>query len=104
MRTTLPAYDRVDFADSTDRPRVVVEWLMSSICNYSCSYCPAALHDGRVRYPDWTTVRSFVQRVRDHYRASDLTFLLTGGEVTTYRQLVPLMKLLGGLGCQVGVV
>jgi organic radical activating enzyme len=94
----------VDFADSADRSRVVVEWLMSSICNYSCSYCPAALHDGRVRYPDWDTVRSFVERVRDHYRDSDLTFLLTGGEVTTYRRLVPLMTLLRKLDCAVAVL
>jgi organic radical activating enzyme len=104
MRTAQTVYDRVDFAESTDRSRVVVEWLMSSICNYSCSYCPPALHDGRVRYPDWQTVQSFVRRVRDHYRVSDLTFLLTGGEVTTYRQLVPLMKLLHELDCDVAIL
>jgi organic radical activating enzyme len=97
-------YDRVDFAERTDRTRVVVEWLMSSICNYSCSYCPAVLHDGRVRYPDWETVRSFVERVREHYGANDLTFLLTGGEVTTYRKLRPLMTLLRELGCDVAVL
>jgi organic radical activating enzyme len=104
MSTTPPAYDRVDFADRTDASRVVVEWLMSSICNYSCSYCPAALHDGRVRYPDWPTVSSFVERVRDHYRDSDLTFLLTGGEVTTYRRLKSLMTLLRERDCAVAVL
>lgn len=77
---------------------------MSSICNYSCSYCPAVLHDGRVRYPDWDTVRSFVGRVRDHYQAKDLTFLLTGGEVTTYRKLRPLMALLRQLDCDVALL
>lgn len=97
-------HDRVDFADSADRARVVVEWLMSSICNYSCSYCPAALHDGRVRYPDWNTVSSFVERVCEHYRASDLTFLLTGGEVTTYRRLRPLLTLLRERDCDVAVL
>lgn len=104
MTTTPSGYDRVDFADRADCARVVVEWLMSSICNYSCSYCPAALHDGRVRYPDWTTVSSFVERVCDHYRDSDLTFLLTGGEITTYRRLVPLMTLLREQGCAIAVL
>lgn len=104
MKAAPREYDRVDFADSADRSRVVVEWLMSSICNYSCSYCPAALHDGRVRYPDWNTVGSFVRRVREHYRAGDLTFLLTGGEVTTYRKLRPLMALLRELDCDVAVL
>jgi organic radical activating enzyme len=98
------SYDQLDFADTNDRSRVVVEWLMSSICNYDCSYCPAALHDGRVRYPDWNTVRSFVTRVQAHYQDSDLTFLLTGGEITTYRKLPALAELLRELGCAVALL
>lgn len=30
-----------------DGRRVVIEWIMSSVCNYTCSYCPTYLHDGR---------------------------------------------------------
>jgi organic radical activating enzyme len=104
METAQHGYDKVDFADGTDRSRVVVEWLMSSLCNYNCSYCPDALHDGRVRYPKWETVHSFVRRLCEHYGDSDRTFLLTGGEVTTYRQLVPLMKLLRELNCAVALL
>lgn len=104
MPAAPPERSRVDFADTADRSRVVVEWLMSSICNYSCSYCPTALHDGRVRYPDWQTVRPFVERVCEHYRDSSLTFLLTGGEVTTYRHLQMLMSLLRELGCDVAIL
>lgn len=104
MTAAPSSYDQLDFSDTSDRSRVVIEWLMSSICNYSCSYCPAALHDGRVRYPDWDTVRSFVGRAREHYRDNALTFLLTGGEVTTYRKLPALAKLLRELGCAVAML
>ena len=41
--------DRISPVSNT----VVVDWSMGSRCNYSCSYCPSVLHDGK---SDWATL------------------------------------------------
>lgn len=94
----------ITFVDDEDRRRVVVEWIMSSVCNYKCSYCPVYLHDGRVRWPRYADIMRFCTRVRDHYAAAPLTFLLSGGEITLFRDLKPLAKELKTLGADVAIL
>jgi MoaA/NifB/PqqE/SkfB family radical SAM enzyme len=45
----------------------VVNWCLGNTCNYSCSYCPAALHDGSNKWPDPEVIKSFIARVKNHY-------------------------------------
>lgn len=92
------------FEDPRDSNRVVVEWLLASVCNYRCSYCPDELHDGRMRWPLWNFVEPFCRRVVEHYRSRDITFLLTGGEPTLYPRLFDLADLLHELGAAVAVL
>ncbi len=94
----------IGFADDQDSRRVVVEWLMSSVCNYSCSYCPVYLHDSRVRWPRYDDIVRFCNRVCDHYAGQRLTFLLSGGEVTLFRDLGRLARHLRQAGAQVAVL
>src|SRR5437879_11920228 len=82
------SYDRLDYQNPADRRRVVVEWEMSSVCNYSCSYCPPQLHDGRVRWPDFDVALQFCRRVFEHYRSLDITFLFSGGTVNHYTRYI----------------
>lgn len=77
----------ISFQDETDARRVVIEWLMSSVCNYSCSYCPTHLHDGRVRWPRYGAIVDFSERVCRHYAPAPTTFLLSGGEITLFPRL-----------------
>jgi len=100
----LPAYDLLDAEHEHDRRRTVVEWIISSVCNYACHYCPEELHDGRVRWPDFDTALRFCHRVADHYRGRDLTFLFTGGEPTLYPRFVDLARQLRGRGAAVAVL
>lgn len=92
------------FEDPRDRNRVVVEWLLSSVCNYRCTYCPDELHDGRLRWPSWDLVEPFCHRVADHYGHDRLTFLLTGGEPTLYPHLFLLADVVHARGGSVAVL
>jgi organic radical activating enzyme len=87
-----------------DRQRVIIEWLLSNVCNYSCSYCPAYLHDGRVRWPRYDDIIRFCRRVVSHYSGKQATFLLSGGEITLYRELPRLAGELRGLGAAVALL
>lgn len=104
VRPALPPYDLLDAEHERDRRRTVVEWIISSVCNYACSYCPEELHDGRVRWPDHDTALRFCRRVSDHYRGRDLTFLFTGGEPTLYPRFIDLAAQLRAWDAAVAVL
>lgn len=99
-----PRPARLQFHDDEDNDRVVIEWIMSSVCNYACSYCPVYLHDGRVRWPRFDDILAFCQRVRAHYAGARLTFLLSGGEITLYRDLGRLAEVLKTLQADVAIL
>lgn len=95
---------RITPAAATDTHRVVVEWIMSSVCNYACHYCPIYLHDNRVRWPDYDSVNRFTRTVAAHYHGRDITFLLSGGEITLWAQLPRMAADLRALGIDVAVL
>ncbi|MFE9328553.1 radical SAM protein [Nocardia sp. NPDC052278] len=95
---------RITPAAAADTGRVVVEWIMSSVCNYACHYCPIYLHDNRVRWPDYDSVHRFTRTVAEHYRGRDITFLLSGGEITLWPQLPRMAADLRALGIDVAVL
>jgi MoaA/NifB/PqqE/SkfB family radical SAM enzyme len=83
---------------------VVVNWCLSNVCNYKCSYCPPDLHNGSTKWPELQTVIDFCQQVIDHYQDRKLYFEFTGGEVTLWQELPQLLDYLKSKGCQVGII
>lgn len=104
--TTTPLRDAVGLrsVDPADENRVVVEWLLSSVCNYACSYCPKDLHDGKLGWLPWEPMELFCRHVAAHYTGRDLTFLFTGGEPTVYKRFLDLASLVRSLGADVAVL
>jgi len=72
----------------------VVDWCLGNTCNQACSYCPSALHDGSVGWPDLETAISFSDKVISHHEAlgRQVHFHLTGGEPTMYKGLIELLR------------
>ncbi|MFQ6331514.1 radical SAM protein (plasmid) [Nocardia sp. CWNU-33] len=95
---------RITPVADTDTNRVVIEWIMSSVCNYACHYCPIYLHDNRVRWPDYDSVHQFVATVAEHYRGNDITFLLSGGEITLWPHLPRMAADLRAHGIDVAIL
>lgn len=84
----------------------LVDWTLGNRCNYACSYCPAALHDGSEAWQPYEAVAAFAARVIDHYAAlgQSLLFQFTGGEPTLCRYLPELTDLVRARGARVGII
>jgi len=79
---------RLDHVDPEHARTFVVNWCVTSVCNYACSYCLETLHDHRVRFPEVATVVGLVQQVQAQRPGYRVALELTGGEVTAWPRLL----------------
>jgi MoaA/NifB/PqqE/SkfB family radical SAM enzyme len=79
---------------------VFVDWTLGNVCNYACSYCPAHLHDGSIRWPAVDKVIDLAERIIGHYRmlGRRAYFKFSGGEPSAYRGLLEVLARLKDLG------
>lgn len=82
----------------------VVNWCLFNICNFSCTYCPDYLHNGKKRGPDIQVVKDFCRRVIEARPDKRVFFEFTGGEVTYYKPFPELLSYLKTLGADVGLI
>lgn len=82
----------------------VVNWCFFSICNFKCSYCPDNLHDGKYRGLPIEMVKKFCKKVIDSKKDKKFFFEFTGGEVTYYKDFIPLFEYLKSLGAETGLI
>jgi len=82
----------------------VINWCLGNTCNFECSYCPSALHDGSNKWPDLATIKNFIAKVRDQYFQKNIYFEFTGGEVTTYKHFTEVCQYCSELGIKVGLI
>ena len=71
-----------------------VEWMLGNTCTYACSYCPAHLHDGSIRWLDYDKVLAFIARLDAHYTklGKRIWLQFTGGEPTVYPRFLELIE------------
>lgn len=82
----------------------VVNWCLGNTCNYECSYCPANLHNGSIKWPELELVKAFIKRVVDQVAPRKVYFELTGGEVTLYKYFTEICQYCTELGARVGLI
>jgi organic radical activating enzyme len=78
------SYVRLDHVDPEHARTFVVNWCVTSVCNYACSYCLESLHDHRFRFPEVETVLGLLRQVREQRPGHRIAFEMTGGEVTAW--------------------
>jgi MoaA/NifB/PqqE/SkfB family radical SAM enzyme len=74
---------------------VIIDWGVSNICNFSCSYCPERTHAGTYPFMPIKDILRFSKRIVDHYVGElkkEVYFLYTGGEVTLFKDFIPLIR------------
>jgi len=57
---------------------MVVTWVINNICDRSCSYCPAGLHNGSNHHYDWALAKQFWQQLVTKYE--NIHVSIAGGE------------------------
>lgn len=69
----------------------LVAWNLSNKCNYRCSYCPSFLNDGSSGWPEWNTVKQFIEKF--NIPGKELCFRISGGEPTYWKHFLEMAKL-----------
>ena len=76
----------------------IVEWRLSNICNFNCTFCPSIFKDGSKRFLDYEVYTSTVNRLITQDPNKKVWFQFTGGEPTLYPKLIELLKYIKDLG------
>ena len=97
-------YIKLEHSNPNHADWFVVNWCLGNTCNYECSYCPSALHDGSRKWPDPNVIKNFISKVKDHYFQKNIYFEFTGGEVTMYRHFTEICQFCSDLGIKVGLI
>lgn len=72
-----------------DHPETLqVEWIVSNVCNYACSYCIPDLHDGSSRWPNVEDALEFFWELERLHPERPKQLVMTGGEPTMWPQLI----------------
>jgi MoaA/NifB/PqqE/SkfB family radical SAM enzyme len=82
----------------------VINWCLGNTCNYKCSYCPPALHDGSIPWRDPIVIKAFITKVKTQYPDKKIYLEFTGGEVTTYKHFIDICQFCSELGIKVGLI
>lgn len=97
-------YFKLVHSNPTHSEWFVVNWCLGNTCNYSCSYCPKALHDGSTRWPELDTIKNFILKVKETHKDKKIYFEFTGGEVTMYKHFIEVCQYCSELGIKVGLI
>jgi len=97
----------IDHELSQHKNVFLVNWNLGNRCNFRCSYCNESLNGGSSPWPEAATVTAFADRVIDHYGADGgkkILFGFTGGEVTLYKDLIPVLQYLKTRNCHTEIL
>lgn len=100
----LKPYQRLDHGKKVYGDYFVVNWCFFTICNFKCTYCPDNLHDGKYRGLPIDTVKAFCKKIVDSKPDKKIFFEFTGGEVTYYKDFIPLFQYLKSIGAETGLI
>jgi organic radical activating enzyme len=97
-------YSRLVHGNKVYEDYFVVNWCFFSICNFSCSYCPTSLHDGKKRGLPIDVVKNFCSNLIEAKKDKKIFFEFTGGEITYYKNFIPLFEFLKSKGAETGLI
>ena len=100
-----PKYIRLEHFNPDHKNYFVVNWCLGNQCNFACTYCIKSLHDGSQPWASLETIKDFVTQVTSHYGNTQKYFFeFTGGEVTLFKDFVPLMEFLKSRDIRTGII
>jgi organic radical activating enzyme len=86
-----PIHDQFVFATGPDY--IFIDWDLGNTCNFSCSYCDPAVHDGTVPWANINKIDNLVLQIKDNYKLKDFRlYNLLGGEPTAWPKLSQFIK------------
>jgi organic radical activating enzyme len=97
---------RIDHAIPERKSILFVSWTPGNPCNYSCSYCPPALHNGSKPWIEARKIIDFSMRLLAVCASQSRTLYLefSGGEVTLMPDFLDIIRILQTNGCRISVI
>lgn len=85
-------YDTFEMISGNDY--VMIDWVIGTTCNYSCTYCDPEVNDGTHPWPEFDVALEFVKETTKHYKKLRKRILwnLLGGEPTVWKEFIPFVE------------
>lgn len=71
-----------------------IEWIVSDVCNYRCSYCTEDLNGGKQGWPSAVQASSFINKIISSLNGKNVRLTLSGGEPTLWKDLIYFLNML----------
>lgn len=84
-----------------DNAPMHLTWMINNICQNSCSYCPADLHDGKNHYYEWENAKRFFEILFERYPKIHCS--VSGGEPSLSPFFLDICKTFHASGHTIGV-
>lgn len=75
------------FSTSTNFDAKYITWECTTECNYKCSYCWPACHDGKYRWPDTDKTNKLIEYIKTFSQDKTVILDIMGGEPTLWPDL-----------------
>jgi MoaA/NifB/PqqE/SkfB family radical SAM enzyme len=83
---------------------LAVNWCLTNVCNYRCTYCAESLHNGSMPIHDFEKLKEFCNLIHAGAGGKNLFFEFSGGEVTYLKYFGPLLKHISSLNGVAGII
>tara|TARA_Y100000034_G_scaffold98104_1_gene120029 strand:+ start:4570 stop:5517 length:948 start_codon:yes stop_codon:yes gene_type:complete len=73
---------------------LVIDWILSNICNYKCSYCGPSSNGGYFKWPSLEECKLIISQIKKQSTHKYRFYTLLGGEPTLWKNFQPLCELI----------
>lgn len=73
---------------------LVVDWILSNVCNFKCSYCTPDSNGGDLYWPDIEQCETVIKRITEQSTHDYRIYTILGGEPTVWKDFTRLSEII----------
>ncbi len=73
---------------------LTVDWILSNVCNYKCSYCSPDSNGGDLYWPDIAQCKIAIQRITEQSYHDHRIYTILGGEPTVWKNFTQFVSII----------
>lgn len=73
---------------------LVVDWILSNVCNFKCSYCTPDSNGGDLYWPDINNCETVIRRITEQSTHDHRIYTILGGEPTVWKDFTQLSEII----------
>ena len=104
MSESIHDFDTLELYDKKNINWFIVNWCLGNTCNFECSYCPDYLHNGTKKWHTVDNIKAVVNKIKKYHPEKKIYFEFTGGEVSLYKEFIPICQVCMDNDVKVGFI